>query len=51
MQPRRKKEKRKENRELKKSTGGDGGLTNSEQDKHLEREKKIPVAGTMEFQS
>jgi hypothetical protein len=39
----RKKEKRKrkkKNREPKKSTGRDGGQTNSEQDKHLERKKK-----------
>jgi hypothetical protein len=41
MKPR--KIKKKKNREPKKSTGRDGGQTNSEQDKHLEGEKKINV--------
>jgi hypothetical protein len=54
MKPRKtvKKRKRKEkNREPKKSIGRDGGQTNSEQDKHLERKKKkIPGSGAMEFQ-
>jgi hypothetical protein len=44
MKPRKKekckRKKRKKNREPKKSTGRDSGLTNSEQDKHLERKKK-----------
>jgi hypothetical protein len=35
----------KKNRELKKSTGRDGGQTLSE------KEKKIPGSGTIEFQS
>jgi hypothetical protein len=39
MKPRMK-EKKEKNREPKKSTGRDGGLTKSEQDKHLERKKK-----------
>jgi hypothetical protein len=61
MKPREKekeeKEKTKKNREPKKSTGRDGVLTNSEQDKHLEikrkkkSKKKLPGSGTMEFQS
>jgi hypothetical protein len=28
-----------------------GGQTNSEQDKHLNKKKKIPGSGTAEFQS
>jgi hypothetical protein len=44
MKPRKKekkeKERKKKDREPKKSTGRDGGLTNSEQHKHLERKKK-----------
>jgi hypothetical protein len=51
MRPRKK---RKKNRKLKKSTRRDGLLTNSEQNKPLEREKrkkkKIPSSGTMKFQ-
>jgi hypothetical protein len=34
------KERKKKEREPKKSTGRDGGLTKSEQDKHLERKRK-----------
>jgi hypothetical protein len=46
------KERKEKNREPKKSTGRDSGLTNSEEDKHLERKKKkIPGLGTIEFQS
>jgi hypothetical protein len=40
------------NREPTKSSGRDGGQTNSEQDKHLERKKKkIPGSETIEFQT
>jgi hypothetical protein len=54
MKPRKKEKKeneRKKNREPRKSTWRDGGLTNSEQDKHLERKKKAPGSVTIEFQS
>jgi hypothetical protein len=46
MKPRKRKKKKKKklkNREPNKSAGRDGGLTNSEQDKHLERKKKFQV--------
>jgi hypothetical protein len=40
LKPRKKENKTKQNGEPKKSTVRDGGLSNKEQDKHLERKRK-----------
>jgi hypothetical protein len=51
MKLRKRKKKKKKNRELMKSTGRDGGQTNSKQDKQTEILKRIPSSGIIEFQS